>query len=118
MNEEYKRGEVVLVDLEPVKGSEQGKTRLCIIVQNNIANKFSPVTNIVPITDAKKVAKWYPCLVFLDKGEGGIIKDSAVQCNQIRTVDIEERIIKKIGHINNDKIEKINDALKIQLDLN
>ena len=118
MNEEYERGDVILVDLEPVKGSEQGKVRLCIVVQNNIANKFSPVTNIVPITDAKKVSKWYPCLVFLSRGEGGIIKDSAVQCNQIRTVDIEERIIKKIGHISNDEIEKINHALKIQLNLN
>jgi len=43
MHKEYRRGDIVRVDLEPVRGSEQGKVRPCIIVQNDIANKFSPV---------------------------------------------------------------------------
>jgi len=117
MHSEYRRGDIILVDLEPVRGSEQGKVRPCIIVQNDIANKFSPVTNIIPLTDAKNIRKWYPCLVNLKKEESGLDKDSVAQCNQIRTIDAERRIIKQIGHINKQKMQEIDRALKIQLAL-
>lgn len=117
MHIDYKRGDIVLVDLEPVRGSEQGKTRPCIIVQNDVANRFSPVINIVPLTDAKKVNKWYKCLVHLSKAEPGLDKDSAVQCNQIRTVYKKERILKKLGEVSEEKMKEINQALKIHLDL-
>jgi len=117
MHSGYRRGDVILVDLEPVRGSEQGKVRPCIIVQNDIANKFSPVTNIIPVTDAKNVRKWYPCLVNLKKKESGLEKDSVAQCNQIRTIDAKRRIIKQIGHISEQKMREINLALKIQLAL-
>ncbi|MBN1223807.1 MAG: type II toxin-antitoxin system PemK/MazF family toxin [Candidatus Aminicenantes bacterium] len=113
----HKRGDIVLVDLEPVMGSEQGKIRPCIIVQNDIANKFSPVTNIIPVTDAKNVRKWYPCLVNLEKRESGLEKDSVAQCNQIRTIDAERRIIKQIGNISGQRMKEIDQALKIQLAL-
>ena len=117
MHTEYRRGDIILVDLEPVRGSEQGKVRPCIIVQNDIANKFSPVTNIIPVTDVKNVRKWYPCLVNLKKDESALEKDSVAQCNQIRTIDAERRIIKQIGHINEQKMKEIDRALKIQLSL-
>ena len=117
MHSGYRRGDIILVDLEPVRGSEQGKVRPCIIVQNDIANKFSPVTNIIPVTDAKNVRKWYPCLVNLKKVETGLDKDSVAQCNQIRTIDAEDRIIKSIGHISQQKMKDIDRALKVQLAL-
>lgn len=117
MHTEYRRGDIVLVDLEPVRRSEQGRVRLCIIVQNDIANTFSPVTNIIPVTDLKNVRKWYPCLVNLKKDESGLEKDSVAQCNQIRTIDAGRRIIKQIGHISVQKMIEIDRALKIQLAL-
>jgi mRNA interferase MazF len=117
MHTEYKRGDIILVDLELVRGSEQGKVKPCIIVQNDIANKFSPVTNIIPVSDAKNVRKWYPCLVSLKKEESGLEKDSVAQCNQIRTIDAERRIIKQIGHLGEQKMKEIDRALRIQLAL-
>jgi mRNA interferase MazF len=117
MHTEYRRGDIVLVDLEPVRGSEQGKVRPCIIIQNDIANKFSPVTNIIPVTDVKNVRKWYPCLVNLKKDESELEKDSVAQCNQITTIDAERRIIKQIGHISVEKMKEIDRAIKIQLAL-
>ncbi len=44
-------------------------------------------------------------------------KDSVAQCNQIRTIDVEDRIIKSIGHIGEQKMKDIDQALKIQLAL-
>jgi mRNA-degrading endonuclease toxin of MazEF toxin-antitoxin module len=61
--------------------------------------------------------KWYPCLVNLKKDESGLEKDSVAQCNQIRTIDAERRIIKQIGRINKQKMKEIDRALIIQLAL-
>jgi mRNA-degrading endonuclease toxin of MazEF toxin-antitoxin module len=44
--------------LEPVQGSETGKTRPCVIVTNNVYNQRVPVIQIVPITEwSEKKAK-------------------------------------------------------------
>ncbi|MBU1186390.1 MAG: type II toxin-antitoxin system PemK/MazF family toxin [Acidobacteria bacterium] len=117
MPAEFKRGDIVLVSLEPVKGSEQGKTRPCIIIQNDIANRYSPVTNIIPLTRAENVKKWYTCLVFLGRDEEGLNEDSAAQCNQIRTIDVRERAIRKVGRISGAKMRDIEAALRIHLSL-
>ena len=39
-----KRGEVYLADLSDASGSEQGKVRPVVIIQNNRGNKYSPTT--------------------------------------------------------------------------
>lgn len=113
----YKRGDVVIVNLDPTQGSEQGRIRPCVIVQNDIANKYSPVTNIVPLTNAANVNKWYKCLVFLSKDETGLDVDSAALCNQIRTIDMKNRIIKKTGLIADKNMKEIDEALRIHLGL-
>lgn len=45
-----KRGDVYLVSLDPVVGSETGKTRPAIVVQNDLANRSSPTVTVIPIT--------------------------------------------------------------------
>ena len=39
-----KRGEIILVNLEPVIGSEQGRIRPVLVIQNDDSNEFSPTT--------------------------------------------------------------------------
>ncbi len=110
-----KRGDIVLTRLEPVKGSEQGKTRPCLVVQNDIGNKVSPTTIVAALTS--KIEKEYPFTVFLKKGEANLPKDSLVLCNQIRTVSIEHRIEKKLGTLKPETMKKIDQALKVSLAL-
>jgi mRNA interferase MazF len=77
---------VVLVDLEPLKGHEQGRSRPCVVVQNDVGNRFSSTTVIVPLADATHIKKPSPIYVPVKKGDGGATKDSYVLCDQIRTV--------------------------------
>lgn len=51
-----RRGDIVLVDLEPVKGSEQGKKRPCLVIQNDLGNSLSPTTIIAPLTSNTEMA--------------------------------------------------------------
>ena len=45
-----RRGDVFLVNLDPVIGSEVGKTRPAIILQNDLANRTSPTVTVVPLS--------------------------------------------------------------------
>lgn len=110
------RGEVVEVNLDPTVGSEAKKKRPCVVIQNDIGNKFSPVTIVAPITGAENVPKLFPVCVPVRVGEGGLTKESVVQCDQIRAVD-ERRIVSSLGHFSKTTMERVDSALKISLGL-
>ena len=110
---EIKRGEIVLAKLEPVKGSEQGGTRPVLILQNDISNKFSPITIIAPIT-SRIYEKDFPTNVFISKEDSGLNKDSTLLLNQIRTID-KSRIIKIITSLDEFIMQKVDIAIKISL---
>jgi mRNA interferase MazF len=116
MDTELKRGDVIQVNLDPSMGAETKKTRPCLIIQNDIGNKFSPLTIIAVITSQKGFDKKYPTDVWVEQGEGGLISPSIIQCNQIRTID-KNRIIIKFGSLDVSRMVEINKAIKISLGL-
>lgn len=111
------KGDVYLVNLDPIVGKEIGKARPAVIIQNDIGNKFSPVTIIAPISSVKEITKPLPIMIFLEKGEAGLMEESYVDCGQIRTIDKELRLISKFGSLDKPKILEIDEALKISLSL-
>ena len=110
---DIKRGDIVLANLEPVKGSEQGGVRPVLVIQNNEGNKFSPTTIISPIT-SKEFTKEFPTNVMISKEESRLNKDSTIMLNQIRTID-KSRIIRKISLLDNFTMNKVDRAIKISL---
>ena len=111
------RGDIYHVNLDPIVGKEIGKARPALVIQNDIGNKFSPVTIIAPISSVKEITKPLPIMIFLKKGEGGLEKDSYIDCGQIRTVDKNERLITKLGALDKIKMFEVDKALKISLSL-
>jgi len=112
---DIKRSEVVLIDFEPVEGSEQGGIRPALVIQNNIYNKYSPTTIVAPIT-SKLYKKEYPTNVNLSKKDSKLNKDSTILLNQIRTID-KLRIMRKISSLNDEIMSKVNLAIKASLAL-
>ncbi len=112
---EIKRGDILLVNLEPVVGAEQGKIRPVVVIQNDFGNKTSPTTIITPIT-SKRYIKEFPTNVEITKEESGLKTDSTILLNQIRTID-KKRIIKKLCSLNGEIMRKVNLAIKISLSL-
>jgi len=108
------KGDVVYVNLEPIRGSETGKIRPCLVIQNNALNSASPTTIVLVITSRNRFKKKYPSHVWINKSESGLTKDSTIQCEQIRTID-KSRIINKIGSIDNNYLKKVEEAIKITL---
>ncbi|MEK6936199.1 MAG: type II toxin-antitoxin system PemK/MazF family toxin [Nanoarchaeota archaeon] len=110
-----KRGDIILVDFEPVKGSEQGGVRPSLIIQNNIFNNYSPTTIVAPIT-TKMFKKEYPTNVILKKEDSKLSQNSTILLNQIKTID-QQRIIKRVGFLDNFIMNKVNRAIKASLGL-
>lgn len=110
------RGVILQINLDPTFGHEIKKSRPCLVVQNDIGNKFSPMTIVVPIESAEHVQKLYPVNVFLPAGEGGIDKDSVALCNQIRCVD-EARFGRIYGVASAETMKKVEQAIRVSLDI-
>jgi len=110
------RGQIVEVDLDPVVGHEQDRLRPCVVVQNDVSNRFASTTIVVPLTDVRNIAQRSPVYVLAPKGDGGLKKDSLVLCDQIRTVD-QQRFGRFFGVLSPETMSKIDSALLISMGL-
>ena len=110
-----KRGEIILANLEPVVGSEQGRIRPVLVIQNDYSNEFSPTTIIVPIT-TKIYTKEFPTNVEVESNESGLKNKSTILLNQIRTID-KSRIRKKIFTLSKEIMGKVDLAISVSLGL-
>ena len=116
MEADLKRGDVVLVNLDPTIDSETGKARPCVIIQNNVGNKYSPVTIVAVITSQKRISQKYPVDVWIEMEEGDLDVPSIIQLDQIRTVD-KKRFVMKVGHLSDPVMKEVDEAIKISLAL-
>jgi len=110
-----KRGDIFYADLSPVVGSEQGGIRPVLIVQNDIGNKYSPTVIAAAITSQINKAK-LPTHIEISAQEYGLQKDSVILLEQIRTID-KRRLREKAGHLDDELMEKVNEALSISFGL-
>ncbi|HQA47107.1 MAG TPA: type II toxin-antitoxin system PemK/MazF family toxin [Bacillota bacterium] len=112
---QIKRGDIYYADLSPVVGSEQGGIRPVLVIQNDVGNKYSPTTIVSAITSQINKAK-LPTHVGINAADYGLNKDSVVLLEQVRTID-KKRLREKIGHFDDDMMEKVNEAIKISFGL-
>lgn len=102
------RGDVFLVNLDPQVGSEAGKTRPAVVVQNEFANRSSPTVTVIPISP--QAARVFPFQVRIPAGEGGLEQESKVQCEQIRTLS-RTRLGRHLGTLPEERLREIRLAL-------
>ena len=110
-----RRGDVFLVSFDPTVGAEIRKTRPALIVQNDVANRTSPVTIVAAVTSQFE-ERLYPTEVRIAAPEGGLRTDSVVLLNQIRTVD-KRRLTKRLGRVRALTMAQVDRALRISLGL-
>ena len=110
-----KRGEVFLVDFDPTVGAEIKKVRPALVLQNDIANRYSPITIVAAIT-SKTAPRLYPTEVLLASGEAGLGVDSIVLLNQIRSIDTR-RLVRRMGAVRLATMASVERALQVSLGL-
>ena len=109
------RGDIYYADLSPVVGSEQGGVRPVLIVQNDVGNKFSPTVIAAAITSQRDKAN-LPNHIEVDTGSSGLMKDSVVLLEQVRTID-KHRLKEKMGKLDENSMNRVNEALSISFGL-
>ncbi len=109
-----KRGEIFLVNFDPTVGAEARKIRPALVVSNDINNAHSPIVSISPITS--NISRIYSFEVEVPADTGGLQTRSKVMVNQTRAVD-KIRLIKRLGHLPEEIMKQVNQALMLHYDL-
>lgn len=111
----YKRGSVVLVNIGDKNGSIQHGTRPCVLISNNLNNKFSTVLTAVPLSTSK-FKKDLPTHIAITTNNSKIEKDSIALCEQ-PTLIMKNQIIKELFELDDTLMMQIDIGVMIQLGL-
>ena len=111
-----KRGDIYYADLSPVVGSEQGGLRPVLIIQNDVGNRYSPTVIAAAITSRLGKARM-PTHIDVHADRVGLIKDSVILLEQMRTLD-KRRLKEKMGHLDEALMEEVNRAIAVSVGLN
>lgn len=107
-NYEIKKGNVYYAMLDPVIGSEQDGKRPVVVIQNNLANKYSPTVIIAPITTVMKKT-YLPTHIIIEKNNF-LKKDSIILLEQVRVID-KTRLLTFLGKLTRTQVQQVDKAL-------
>jgi mRNA interferase MazF len=113
------RGEIRLVNLDPVVGAEANKRRPAVVVSNDGANVTAArlgrgVVTVVPVTS--NLDRVYPFQVRLLASSTGLRIDSKAQAEQVRSVAVQ-RVGHQLGRVPADLMVQLDEALRLHLAL-
>jgi mRNA interferase MazF len=113
-----RRGDIVLLPLPYVQNYKKGKTRPALVVQNNIANQYSP-NLIVALISSVRPPKPYPMHFHIDiasEEHCGLTTSSIVKTEVIVTIP-KTAVIKKLGFLSREAMRGVDDCLRLSLNL-
>src|SRR3954463_7684480 len=114
-----RRGEICLVDLDPVRGAEADKRRPAVIVSNDGANSAAErlgrgVVTVVPVTS--NTVRIFPFQTLLLAEATGLRHDSKAQAEQVRSITVQ-RLGGLVGRVPAHVMAQVDDALRLHLQL-
>lgn len=115
MIKKIRRNEIYFADLGETIGSEEKGTRPVLIVQNNLGNKHSTTTIVLPITRRIEEKCKVPTHIVIEPF-GKMIYKATILAEQIKVLD-KKRIKHFIDKLPDKYIEPLNNAMRIAIDL-
>lgn len=111
-----RRGEIWLLDWSPARGSEQAGFRPALVIQTDAANSNPSYPNTIVLAVSTK-GKAVPFHVSLKPNRrNGLTEASFVKCEQVLTVT-KDRLVRKLGVIGGEELQRINRAVRLVLDV-
>ena len=110
-----RRNEIYLANLGNTVGSEERGVRPVLIIQNDIGNKHSTTTIIIPITRRIEERFAIPTHIRINKF-GKMKYEATIMAEQIKVID-KKRLLHRIDILPEKYVEVVNNAIKIATDL-
>src|SRR5699024_8233804 len=111
---DVKKVQIVWVKLDGSGSEQQGNPMPCIVVQNNVGNKFSYTTIIVPLTRRIPKRLLLTHVTIEGKHLGRYFEDSTILTEQIKVIDVQ-RIIRVQQKLPKTFIDLIDEKMLISL---
>lgn len=113
---EIRRGDVVWVDCDPSVGVEPRKTRTCVVVSNDIANRFGGAITVVPTQPYTPERAKRAYMVDLRAPRSTMDADRVANGSMIMTYD-RGRIVSRAGRVAAEAMRDVDRALALHLGL-
>ena len=110
----FKKGEVYLARLNPRRGNEVGKIRPVFIYQTDMLNDIKHPTTIILPLSTYLIDGAYP-LRYRVSSRDKLEQDSDILCDQIRAIDNQIIISKKLAKLSWQEIFEVDEQVKIVL---
>jgi mRNA interferase MazF len=113
---EVRRGDVIWVACDPSVGVEPRKTRTCVVVSNDVANRFGAAVTVVPTQahTAERATRAY--MVDLRKPRSTLAAARVANASMIMTYD-HARVVRSAGRVSADALGDLDRALALHLGL-
>jgi mRNA interferase MazF len=110
------RGDIVWLNCDPSVGVEPQKIRTCVIVSNDIANRFGQAVTVVPTQQhtAARAARAY--MVDLRSSRSTLCEKRVANCSMVMSYD-RARVVKLAGRVSPETLQQLGEALALHLGL-
>lgn len=113
---EFRRGDVLWIQCDPSVGVEPRKTRTCVVVSNDVANRYGQAVTVIPTQayTAERAARAY--VVDLRPPRSTLTSPRVANASMVMTYD-RDRVVRRAGRISSDAQRAVDRALVIHLGL-
>jgi len=111
------RGDIYLVDVNPVQGREQAGRRPVLVLSVNAINRLPLVVTSVIGTKGENVARDYPTNVRISSTESGLPMETVFLCFQLRSLDPARFTGVPAGKVSGATLQRIENAVRCCLGL-
>ena len=111
-----RQGDILFIDLNPTKGNEMAKKRLCVVVSNDYYNKSFNTVLVMPLSSSKKYVeeKFARSNAFQTVTETQKSKvQGTILCQHIRGVDLLHRSnLEVVDKVTTEMKERLSEITK------
>ena len=113
---EVRRGDVLWIQCDPSVGVEPRRTRTCVVVSNDIANRYGQAVTVIPTQaySAERARRAY--MVDLRKPRSTLSEERVANASMIMAYD-RERVVNRAGRVSPETQRALDRALAMHLAL-
>jgi mRNA interferase MazF len=113
---QIRRGDILWICCDPSIGSEPKKTRTCVVVSNDIANRYGQAITVVPTQDFTAARALRAYMTDLRRLRSTLDAPRVANASMVMTYD-RARVVSRAGRIAPETLRHLDQALAMHLGL-